>query len=675
MRTAFRKIAVSFCSVAALLIAATTPLFAGDTLTVHYVEVPVTVVGSDGKPVRGLTKANFQLFDGRRPVDIASFDAIDFDSPASVRANASSPAVHRSFLILFDLTYSSPSSLTRAQAAARAFVQKNVRPADLIGVATIDVQRGYRLVTNFTTDRSAVAAALDHPVSFRGADPLQLAGTQNYNKLEADQDLMQRSESERKEQSESRQDQARLARDQDEQFLRDQVHRQLDLLAQLAASMRNRRGRTQVVLLSEGFNARVISGRSARDLNEENDDANMATRGAPYKVDSDRRFGSSTSQNLLQAMTQAFQASGVVLHAIDLRGLRTLTDLTHGEADDNDDGLFLLARPTGGEVFRNSNDLSDNFARMLHQQDLVYVLGFQAPVVNPGKPHELNLKLVNGPRGASLTYRRGYFEGGTRSTALEQTLTAADIIIRDLPQSDIGVATLATAFPGTMEKGQVPVVVDIRGADLLKAAKDNHLAAEVFMYAFDEEGAVRDRVYQRLTLDVDKVGDKLRQNGVKYVVTLQLPPGKYAIKTLVRTPATDQNGYVRSEVTVPKRGETVLLPPFVLDDPQAWLLINGDRDHAYPFHVNGMPFVPSASGAMPTGSAHKLVVFICNTLPEELKWETTPRAMLLGQFKAVDVTKLILQLGDAPPSRFGVIVRKKGNEAPLTATISLIQRQ
>jgi VWFA-related protein len=541
-------------------------------------------------------------------------------------------------------------------------------------VATIDVQRGYRLVTNFTTDRSAVAAAIDHPATFRGADPLQLSGINNYNKLEADQDLKQRSEQAKHEQSESRQDQARGARDQDEQFLRDQVHRQFDLLAQLAASLRNRRGRTEVVFLSEGFNARVISGRSALDLNEENDDANMATNGAPYKVDSDRRFGSSTSQNLLQAMTQAFRASGVMLHAIDLRGLRTLTDLTHGEADDNDDSLFLLARPTGGEVFRNSNDLSDNFARMLNQQEVVYVLGFQAPVVNPGKPHELNLKLVDGPRGAALTYRRGYFEGGTRSTPLEQTLTAADIIIRDLPQSDIHVATLATAFPGTTEKGQVPVVVDISGADLLKSAKDKHLTAEVFMYAFDEEGAVRDRVYQRLTLDVDKVGDKLRQNGVKYVATLQLPPGKYAIKTLVRTPATEQNGYVRSDVTVSKSGETVLLQPFVLDDPEAWLLIKGDRDHAYPFHVNGIPFVPSASLTMPTGSVHKLVVFVCNALPEELKWEMTPAATVLGQFKAVDATKLVLQLDDVAPSTFGVTVSKRGNEAPLTARISMIQQ-
>ncbi len=118
----------------------------------------------------------------------------------------------------------------------------------------------------------------------------------------------------------------------------------------------------------------------------------------------------------------------------------------------------------------------------------------------------------------------------------------------------------------------------------------------------------------------------------------------------------------------------MLLSPFLLDDPQAWLLINGDRDHTYPFHVNGMPFVPSASGAMPTGSVHKVVVFVCNPLPEELKWETTPQATLLGQFKTGDATKLILQLDEAAPSRFGVMV-KKGNEAPLTATISLIQRQ
>jgi hypothetical protein len=45
---------------------------------------------------------------------------------------------------------------------------------------------------------------------------------------------------------------------------------------------------------------------------------------------------------------------------------------------------------------------------------------------------------------------------------------------------------------------------------------------------------------------------------------------------------------------------------------------------------------------MRTGSVHKFAVFGWNALPEELKSETTPQATLLGQFKAVDATKLIL---------------------------------
>src|SRR2546421_12810103 len=106
---------------------AAVPLFAqsaSEKVTVHYVEVPVSVATSDGNPVRGLTKANFELYDGRRRVDVSSFDVIDFNSPESLRANAGNPAVHRSFLLLFDLNYSSPASLTRAQEAARTFVLK-----------------------------------------------------------------------------------------------------------------------------------------------------------------------------------------------------------------------------------------------------------------------------------------------------------------------------------------------------------------------------------------------------------------------------------------------------------------------------------------------------------------------------------------------------------------------
>jgi VWFA-related protein len=654
-----------------LLIAFLFPLAAqaSETMTVHYVEVPVSVVGRDGNPVRGLTKENFRLFDGRRPVAFTSFEAIDFSSPESLRANAKSPAAHRSFLLLFDLINSQPSSLQRAQTAARAFVKTIAQPSDLIGVATIDLQRGYRLLANFTTDRAAAAQAIDRPGSFRSSDPLQLTGMPAFDVHQIDKDEALAAVEERGKGAdiyEWRRNQARYTRMDDDQYVRQQVRRQIDWLSQLAASLRNVRGRPQIVLLSDGFDAHVINGRTAKEKNDEDEDADIIIRGKWWQdgksIDSDRRYGSTASLTTLQAMTQAFQGSGVILHAIDTQGLRMQSDVGHGDADNNGEALALLARPTGGEVFRNSNDLAGSFARMLHQQEVVYVLGFQAPVTNPGKLHDLRVELAGGPRGATVYSRRGYFEGGTRTTPFEDAVNAADIILRDIPQSGVHVAALAAAFPTAGELAQVPVVVDISGADLLRSAIGDNLGVELFVYAFDEQGAVRYRVYERLALDLAKVGDKLRQNGVKYVATLALPAGKFAVKTLVQLPATGQKGFVRSDVVVTKSGETVLLQPFVLDDPRTWLIVRGAEHgaEAYPFQVNGEPFVPSAAGHAPAGSARKVAVFVCNAQPEELTWETTPPATLLAQIKGAAATKLVLQIDDNAMRRFGVTVRKNG---------------
>jgi VWFA-related protein len=650
-----------------------------ETMTVQYVEVPVSVVGRDGNPVRGLTKSNFELYEGRKRIDVAACDVIDFASPESIRANAALPAAHRSFLLLFDLGYSSPTSIARAQSAARTFVQKNVLPGDLVGVATLDVQRGYKLVSNFTSDRGAVAAAIERPASYRAADPLQLAGASSISKRDIDEVLDANKDNPNPKAGMAVAQMAevmRHARQSDDQFERQQVHRELDWLAQLAASLRGLRGRTQIVFLSEGFDARTVTGRSAKDKNETNEDVDLILSRQWYKVDTDRMFGSSATLTAWDVMTQAFRGSGIVLHAIDLRGLRTQADLSHGVADDNDDALFLLARPTGGTVFKNSNDIAGSFARMLHEQEVVYVLGFQTTATSPGKLHDLSLKLNGGPRGATLVYRRGYFEEGSAPTPFERTLSAAEIIVKDIPRKEIGVAVLAVAFPGTGERAQVPVVVDVSGPDLLKSAKGNDVAAELFIYAFDEQGTVRDRVYQRLALDAAKVGDKLRENGVKYIATLELPPGKYAIKTLVRTPSTEEAGYVRNDVVVPKSGETALLPPFVLDDPHAWLIVRGSEHEgqSYPFQINGEPFVPSAAGHPPAGAVRKVAVFVWNAQPEELTWETAPPSTLLAQVKSAAATKLVLQVDQNAGERFGITVRKRNAAAPLSASTPLIHR-
>ena len=44
--------------------------------------------------------------------------------------------------------------------------------------------------------------------------------------------------------------------------------------------------------------------------------------------------------------------------------------------------------------FQNANDLNVNFDKMLHAQDVVYVLTFRSSAQKPGQFHDLKVKLV-----------------------------------------------------------------------------------------------------------------------------------------------------------------------------------------------------------------------------------------------------------------------------------------
>src|ERR1700736_4901192 len=102
-----------------------------ETVNVNVIEVPVSVVDSSGNPIRGLTAANFEIYDGGKKQGITSFDKIDFGTKEAASAiSPLNPAARRSFLLLFALGFSSPRSLVKAQEAARRFVTTAVQPRD-----------------------------------------------------------------------------------------------------------------------------------------------------------------------------------------------------------------------------------------------------------------------------------------------------------------------------------------------------------------------------------------------------------------------------------------------------------------------------------------------------------------------------------------------------------------
>jgi len=580
---------------------AAAPLFAQvkETVTVSVVEVPVTVVGRDGDPIRGLTAANFEVIDEGKKRSISSFDAIDFTSKDAVQAiTPLSPAARRNFMLVLDLAFSNPDSIHRAQRAAHDFVEKSVLPRDRVAVATLDKTRGFQLLTAFTTDRALLAQAIDNPRSYRSGDPLQIA---SHNVVDLDHDVTIAPTADASdgggranalaEASKALHDRAQATELPHDAYNRHDVDHEIETLGALGASLRSVSGRKQIVLLSEGFDSMLLQGRTAKEAMTRRAEQETidVTHGEVWKVDNDTRFGNATSTSLLQEFTDLCKRSDVVLHAVDIRGVRTV-DAQSNEA------LHALAAPTGGTVFENANDLAAQFNRMLHQQEVVYVLGINAPASDPGKFHSLKVKLVNVP-GAKISHRSGYYEAGALTDA-ERTLTTAEIIINDIPQSDLRIASIAAPFPGSGDNAQVPVIVDINGADLLAKSEDESIVADIYVYAFDTNGLVRDSLYQRLTFDAARVGEKLRAGGLKYYGTLSLPPATYAVKTLVRLPEQQKNGYARVDLVVPEKSAMTMSRPMFFEDASRWVLVKGashDPNGPYPFTVGDATFIPSAS--------------------------------------------------------------------------------
>ena len=600
-----------------------------DTVDVSVVEVPVRVTDRDGNPIRGLTRENFEVRDAGDSVSIEYFEVLDLgEAPATRAVISEHPVTKRNFLILFDLTNSEYGNIDRAREAALQFVDEQISDRDVVAVATYSVEQSFRLICNFTRDKDLLHGAIDtlgNPSLFRIADPLIMAavlsgntgsgvaggGAEGDGRSEAAAAI-----------AESAEDFNRMNRNVDDSYLRSRIEVQLNTFASIARVLDRIRGQKQIILLSEGFESRLISGREEFD-DQAAQEAEQALSGEAWKVDQDRRFGNTRSAQVLTDMGEVFQRSDVVLHAIDIRGLRSDVTARGGHQRSSNDALFLMTKPTGGTVFKNANDLTETFGAMLKQQEVIYLLGFRAkPGREPGSFHKLDVRLQNAGRGLNVNHRAGYYEP-TPVTALEKALTASEVIVNDLPYNDIQFSMMSTAFPiPGAQRSQVPVVLEIKGDKLIEGLSDGMANAELFIYAFDESNAVADFIYETMSFDASQVSGRLAGGGVRYYGTMTLPPGHYSIKALVRVEDNGYMGFRKSDLAVPAFTGPTVLQPFLLSDAGDWVMLKGSSRSAvnapYPFAVGEQTFIPGVKATLESGKAYQVAIAVWNVQPETM---------------------------------------------------------
>jgi VWFA-related protein len=582
------------------------------------VEVPVNVVDRDGNPVRGLTAADFEVYDNNDRQPVSSFEVIDLktlDTTAIPEGDAQPDALRsgarRHFLFLFDLSFSSPTSIVRARLAARDFVLTSLHPTDLAAVATYSIEYGPKLVVTFTPDRAQLARAIDtlgfrRNFDARRVDPLRFmieppaaASSLIFGQGESSEIKAQ-------------QDQMVLEYLQTVAFAAERIERSIELsrlsaysrsLGDVAKSLNSVKGRKHVVFFSEGFDSRLFIGRDTTDEESETDSANLMA-GRSWMVDTDNRYGNTGLLGDINRMLDEFQRSDCVIQAVDIGGLRAANDQRarpNGEA-----GLFYMAHETGGELFKDANNLREPLERVLERTSVTYLLTFERSDLKPdGAYHRLKVK-AKLPQGARLSHRSGYYAPRPFKDLdpLEKNLLASDSIASAAPKRDIDLNVLAAAFRASEALSYVPVILEIGGKSLLEGHTEKKMHVEIYSYVSDAEGQMRDFFNQGVTLDLDKNKGRqsMAEGGIKYYGHFELPPGSYQVRVLVRNAETGRTGVQTAKVDVPaySQAEPVLLPPFFMEDRQKWLLVREQdaggqaQSVVYPFTVDGEPYVPSA---------------------------------------------------------------------------------
>ncbi|HET9227925.1 MAG TPA: VWA domain-containing protein [Thermoanaerobaculia bacterium] len=618
-----------------------------ETSQVVAVEVPVNVVDRDGRPVRGLTAEDFEVLDAGQRQKITGFEVVDLRTrevaegapPEELDEDEMQPTARRYFLLLFDFSFSSPTSTLKARLAARDFLLSALHPTDLAAVATYSVEHGPQLVLTFTPDRAQLARAVDtlgmkrdYKDGFK-QDPLHFMV-----EPPASAQLDLATSAGRGPDLRAQEDQAALeymqgitsvAERDERQFERSRITTFTKALSAMAKTLNTVAGRKHIVLFSEGFDSKLLMGRSDTTSDEARDDENNAFRGRIWMSDNDQRYGNTGLQGDVNRMLEEFKRADCVIQAVDIGGLRTTAEAAGGRPrTGGQEALFYIANETGGELFKDTNNLGGQLRSVLDRTSVTYLLTFERSDLKfDGSYHKLRVK-AKLPQGARLSHRVGYYEPRPFKDLdpLEKSLLASSGIVNAAPKRDLDLNLLVAPFRSNEKMAYVPVIIEVPGRKLLDGHQADRLNVEFYGYVNDRKGAMLDYFSEVVSLEIGRGRQGLQAGGIKYYGHFDLQPGSYNVRVLVRNADTGRTVVTMVPLQVPAytAQDPVLLPPFFMAEQGSWVLVresaevNGRQSVVYPFTVNGEPYVPSAKPTLKPEDQARLCLVAYNLSPGDV---------------------------------------------------------
>jgi VWFA-related protein len=532
-----------------------------------------------GEVVRGLSASDFQIEENGKPQSIISFDfqSVDQAAPlneATVNGKTTNTIMgsmnrtvtsaqlrnHRLIVMFFDITSMQPEDLDRAQEAARNYLNRQMQPADLVAVVSLD--QSLSLDQDFTASKQLLLNAVNSYSGTQGSG-FQSGATSTTNQVEDTTSFTP-----------------------DEQEYNDvNTDRELFAFEDIAHSLAYINEKKSLLYFSGGIQRDGIENQASLHAAI---NASVRANMSIYSVDA---RGLEAISPLGDASTGSLRGSG----AYNGASLQNNLDSNFNTQE----VMATLSSDTGGKAFFDSNDFSPAFQRIQQDTSAYYVIGFRSTdTLRDGRYRKLTIK-INRPN-VKLEYRPGYYAPADYKHANkdERERQLQEQLSSDLAATDVEVYLQAYYFRSDTGNGAprfyVPVSLIVPGSQIpfVKGGDRSKATIDIIGELKNTAGQDMAEIRQTVKLAIDDSQQVSRKN-IQYTTSFTLPLGKYHLKFVVRENQTGRMGSFETDINLPDLKRVPLKLSSVVLSSQR--VASNGKDASNPLSNGGFTWVPNVA--------------------------------------------------------------------------------
>ncbi len=323
------------------------------------------------------------------------------------------------------------------------------------------------------------------------------------------------------------------------------------------------------------------------------------------------------------------------------------------QRQDNQDGLFELARRTGGRAVLNSNDFGEVFDVVNRESGDYYLLGYY-PEDSEQRGRLRRLRVQVKRKGLKVSHQRGYYEERPfeRMSQSERNLRIHQALLFDTPYTDLPIQVGYEYFRDSKGRPTLAYSVGLHTSDLPAASTKKGRTLKLTVVARADPGqderaqGVRPFIDEgsfRMTLP-DAEFERLSSDPVAFLhygSQMPLEPGLYDWKVVVRDDNSGSLGSFQTRLRIPEvsnvLGASSLLLTGRIEDTAASkekkAVKNALEDV---LEVAGSRFYTSAQRVFRTGDAIYLLYDVYNPGGPSLADPPAPKLALYHERERVE---------------------------------------